>query len=46
MDGERLELTHHSYDFGTVSKGSLDCILFLKDKAPGMYSSQEALGLV
>ena len=46
MDGERLELTHHAYDFGTFAKGSLDCILFLKDKAPGMYSSQEALGLV
>lgn len=45
MDGERVELTHHSYDFGTFAKGALDCILFLRDKAPGMYSSQEALGL-
>ncbi|MGM9663158.1 MAG: 4-hydroxy-tetrahydrodipicolinate reductase [Oscillospiraceae bacterium] len=46
MDGERIELTHHSYDFGTFAKGALDCVLFLRDKAPGMYSSQEALGLV
>lgn len=45
MDGERLELTHHSYDFGTFAKGALDCILFLKDKQPGMYTSQEAFGL-
>lgn len=45
MDGERIELTHHSYDFGTFAKGGLECILFLKNQAPGMYSSQEALGL-
>ena len=45
MDGERLELTHHSYDFGTFAKGALDCILFLRDKEAGMYTSQEAFGL-
>ena len=45
MDGERIELTHHAYDFGTFAKGALDCILFLRDKAPGMYDSQEALGI-
>lgn len=45
MDGERIELTHHAYDFGTFAKGALDGILFLKDRAAGMYSSQEALGL-
>ena len=45
MDGERIELTHHSYDFGTFAKGALDCILYLKDKKPGMYNSTECLGL-
>ena len=45
MDGERIELTHHSYDFGTFAKGGLDCILYLKDKKPGMYSSLECLKL-
>ena len=45
MDGERIELTHHSYDFGTFAKGGLDCLLYLKDKKPGMYSSIECLGL-
>lgn len=45
MDGERIELTHHSYDFGTFAKGALDCILYLKDKKPGMYESTECFGL-
>lgn len=45
MDGERIELTHYLYDFGTFAKGALDCMLFLKDKPPKMYSSTECLGL-
>ncbi len=45
MDGERIELTHHSYDFGTFAKGGLECLLYLKDKAPGMYSSLQCLQL-
>lgn len=45
MDGERIELTHHSYDFGTFAKGGLECLLYLKDKKPGMYSSMECLDI-
>ena len=45
MDGERIELTHYSYDFGTFAKGGLDCLLYLKDKQARMYSSLECLGL-
>lgn len=45
MDGERIELTHHAYDFGTFAKGSLDCMKYLYGKEPGMYSSTECLGL-
>ena len=45
MDGERIELTHHSYDFGTFAKGALTCMLYLKDKKKGMYSSIECFGL-
>ena len=45
MDGERIELTHHSYDFGTFAKGGLECLLYLKDKKPGMYSSLECFNL-
>ncbi len=45
MDGERIELTHHSYDFGTFAKGALTCMLYLKDKNPGLYSSIDCFGL-
>ena len=45
MDGERIELTHHSYNFGTFAKGALTCMLYLKDKKPGMYSSTECFRL-
>ena len=45
MDGERIELTHHSYDFGTFAKGGLDCLLYLKDKKEGLYTSVECFGL-
>lgn len=45
MDGERIELTHHSYDFGTFAKGALDIILYLSGKPAGMYDSTECLGL-
>ena len=45
MDGERIEFTHHSYDFGTFAKGALECMLFLNGKAPKMYDSTECLGL-
>lgn len=45
MDGERIELTHHSYDFSTFAKGALDCMLYLKDKGPGMYSSMECFSI-
>ena len=45
LEGERIELTHHAYDYTTFAKGALDGILFLLDKPPGRYSSQEILGL-
>jgi len=45
MDGERIEITHHAYDYGTFAKGGLECMLYLKDREPGMYTSQQAFGL-
>ena len=45
MDGERIEITHHAYDYSTFAKGGLECILYLRDKTPGMYTSQQAFGL-
>lgn len=45
MEGERIELTHHAYDYTTFAKGALDGILFLKDQPPGLYDSNTILGL-
>lgn len=45
MEGERIELTHRAYDYTTFAKGALDGILFLRDKAPGLYTSAEILGI-
>lgn len=45
MDGERIELTHRSYNFSTFAKGSLDGILYLMDKPAGMYEYRQVLGL-
>ena len=45
MEGERIELTHHAYDYTTFAKGALDGILFLKDQPPGLYDSATILGI-
>lgn len=45
LEGERIELTHHAYDYSTFARGALDGILFLKDQPPGMYDSNTILGL-
>lgn len=43
--GERLELTHHSYNWNCFANGACDAAVFLEDKVPGFYSFQEVLGL-
>lgn len=45
LDGERLELTHHAYDYSTFAKGALEGIRFLEDQAPGVYDSDVILGI-
>lgn len=45
LEGERIELTHHAYDYTTFAKGALEGIRFLRDQPPGCYSSREILGL-
>ena len=45
LAGERLELTHHAYDFSTFARGALDGILFLCGQGPGRYDSRTILGL-
>lgn len=43
--GERLEITHHSYNWECFARGACDCAAFLADKAPGFYTIQDVLNI-
>ena len=43
--GERLEITHHSYNWECFARGACDCAAFLKDKGPGFYTIKNVLNL-
>ncbi|MCR4955088.1 MAG: 4-hydroxy-tetrahydrodipicolinate reductase [Lachnospiraceae bacterium] len=43
--GERLEITHHAYDYECFAIGAVDAALYLKDKGVGNYTIKEVLGL-
>lgn len=43
--GERLEITHHSYNWECFARGACDCAAFLADKEPGFYTIQDVLNL-
>lgn len=43
--GERLEITHHSYNWECFARGACDCAMFLEDKEPGLYTIQNVLQL-
>lgn len=43
--GERLEITHHSYNWECFARGACDCALFLKDKGSGFYTIKDVLQL-
>lgn len=43
MENERLEITHHAYNWNALAKGACLCALFLKNKEKGWYDVQEAL---
>lgn len=43
--GERLEITHHSYNWECFARGACDCALYLDGKPAGMYSIQDVLQL-
>lgn len=42
-ENERLEITHHAYNWNALANGACLCALFLKDKEKGWYDVQEAL---
>ncbi len=43
--GERLEITHHSYNWECFARGACDCAAFLKDKPAGFYTIKDVLNL-
>lgn len=43
--GERLEITHHSYNWECFARGACDCAAYLNGKEPGFYSIKDVLNL-
>lgn len=43
--GERLEITHHSYNWECFARGACDCAAFLEGKEPGFYTIKDVLNL-
>lgn len=41
--GERLEITHHAYNWECFASGACDCAAFLYGKAPGFYTIKDVL---
>lgn len=41
--GERLEITHHSYNWECFARGACDCAAFLYGKTPGFYTIKDVL---
>lgn len=44
-EGERIELTHRAQDRSIFSRGAVKAALWGRDKAPGLYSMIDVLGL-
>lgn len=43
--GERLEITHHSYNWECFARGACDCAAYLEGKTPGFYTIKDVLNL-
>lgn len=43
--GERLEITHHSYNWECFARGACDCAAYLEGKDPGFYTIKDVLNL-
>ncbi len=41
--GERLEITHHAYNWDCYAKGACDAILFLSGKEKGLYTMKDVI---
>ncbi|MDR1017985.1 MAG: 4-hydroxy-tetrahydrodipicolinate reductase [Lachnospiraceae bacterium] len=45
FEGERLEITHHSYSYECFASGAVTCGRFLINQKPGLYNVSDALNL-
>ena len=43
--GERLEITHHSYNWECFANGACDCAIYLAGKDSGFYTIKDVLHL-
>lgn len=43
--GERLEITHHSYNWECFARGACDCAAYVAGKVPGYYTIKDVLNL-
>ena len=43
--GERLELTHRAHSRDTFARGALRAVRWIADRAPGLYSMHDVLGI-
>ncbi|MGL5257724.1 MAG: 4-hydroxy-tetrahydrodipicolinate reductase [Proteocatella sp.] len=43
MMGERLEITHHAYNWLCFARGACDCAKFLQDKQNGLYKVSDVI---
>lgn len=43
--GERLEITHHTYNWECFARGAVDCAAYLNGKPAGFYTVQDVLNL-
>ncbi len=44
-DGERLEIVHRAQGRQVYAQGAVHAALWAKDRAPGLYSMRDVLGL-
>lgn len=45
MMGERLEITHHAYNWTCFARGACDCAKFLEGRGPGLYGVRDVIKL-
>lgn len=43
--GERLEITHHSYNWECFARGACDCAAYLEGKEAGFYTIKDVLNI-